>query len=254
MMKEKTVIISIVMPTYNSSDFIVETIKSVLSQGFQNWELLITDDCSTDGTVEVINTHFNDRRIKIAVNAENSGAAVTRNNSIDRSIGDYIAFLDADDLWGSDKLSLQLQLMQDNDYSFTYTAYELIDEGGKKLNRLVDLNNTKSVSYIDMLKKKSTLGCSTVMVKRDVFNDLRMPDIRTGQDYATWLLILKKVGSAFCVNNVLTQYRIVPGSISRNKIKKAKRQWEIYRELEHLSILYSSYCFLFYAYRAVFRK
>lgn len=252
-MKEKTTI-SIVMPTYNSSYFVVKTINSVLSQDFQDWELLITDDCSTDGTVEVIKANFNDERIKVAVNSENSGAAVTRNHSIDRSTGDYIAFLDADDLWKSDKLSLQLKFMQDNDYSFTYTAYELIDKEGEKLNCVVDFNNAESVDYKDMLKKKSTLGCSTVIVKRDVFNDLRMPDIRTGQDYATWLLILKKIGYAFCFNKVLTQYRIVPGSISRNKIKKAKRQWEIYRKFEHLSIIYSCYCFLFYAYRAVFRK
>jgi len=252
-MKEKTTV-SIIMPTYNSSLFVIETIQSVLSQDFQNWELLITDDCSTDGTVELIKSHFNDKRINIAVNAENSGAAITRNSSINRSVGEYLAFLDADDLWSPDKLSLQLKFMQDNEYSFTYTAYELIDKEGEKLNRFVDLNNAKSVAYKDMLKKKSTLGCSTVMVERSVFNNLRMPNIRTGQDYATWLLILKKVGSAFCFNSVLTQYRIVPGSISRNKIKKAKRQWEIYRKLEHLSIVYSSYCFLFYAYRAVFRK
>ena len=105
-----------------------------------------------------------------------------------------------------------------------------------------------------MLKKKATLGCSTVMLRRNAFDDITMPLLRTGQDYATWLKLLKTGQNAYPLIDVLTQYRILPNSISRNKVKKAKRQWQIYREVEKLSLYKSAVSFCFYAWRAVFRK
>ena len=110
------------------------------------------------------------------------------------------------------------------------------------------------ITYENMLRKKATLGCSTVMLRRASFRGLSMPSLRTGQDYATWLKLLRTATNAFPLTDVLTQYRILPNSISRNKIKKAKRQWQIYRQIEELSLIKSTECFIFYAWRAVFRK
>ncbi len=248
-------LISIVTPSYNSEEFINQTYLSIKNQTYINWEWLVTDDCSTDGTLKLLRGFSkNDSRVKVFVNVSNSGAAVSRNNSLDNATGEYIAFIDSDDLWMPEKLSVQLKYMMGDSLSFTFTAYQLISEGGQELGKTVDTFITGGVSYEDMLKKKATLGCSTVMLERCAFNDLKMPLIRTGQDYALWLKLLKTGQVAFVVNTVLTSYRISPNSISRNKVKKACRQWQIYREIEGLSLMHAIVSFGFYAYRAVFKR
>lgn len=248
-------LISIIVPTYNSERYIGETLNSLLKQTYTNFEAVIVDDCSSDDTIDIIKeTIGEDKRFKLIQNKVNSGAAVSRNRAIDNTSGDYIAFLDADDIWNCNKLRSQIEFMSNNGFLFSFTAYELIDAESRPLGTTVDLNNQSKVSYRDMLEKKATLGCSTVMLRRDVFRHLRMPNIRTGQDYATWLQALKDINYAHCLNQVLTQYRITPGSISRNKIKKAKRQWHIYREIENIPLLQSCYYFCHYSFRAVFRK
>lgn len=253
-MSENT-LVSIVTATYNSSKEVTATYESILSQSLSNWEWIVTDDCSTDGTLEVLQELFqNDNRIKILENSENSGAAVSRNKSLKYVKGDFIAFIDSDDIWLPDKLEKQVKFMEENTIDFSFTAYELIDEQGAKLDIRVDTHLTGFVTYEDMLRKKATLGCSTVMLRRNAFKDVFMPLLRTGQDYATWLKLLKTGKNAFPLTNVLTQYRILPNSISRNKIKKAKRQWEIYTQIEKLSLCKSLEYFFFYAWRAVFRK
>lgn len=251
----KKPLFTIIMATYNSMDLIRETIDSILLQSLSDWELLITDDCSSDDTVKLLNQiSAKDNRVKLLTNQINSGAAVSRNNSLKYATGEFIAFLDSDDLWLPDKLEKQLSFMG-SDVDFSFTAYELVDEKGKSLNQTVDTNQSSiTFNYEDMLKKKATLGCSTVMLRRSAFNDISMPLLRTGQDYATWLKLLKTGKAAYLLNEVLTRYRIMPNSISRNKYKKAKRQWQIYRQVEKLSIVKSAVCFSFYAWRAVFRK
>ena len=246
--------VSIITPTYNSSKYIEETIQSVLNQTYTNWELLITDDCSSDNTIQIIEAYqAKDKRIKLFRLETNSGAAVARNNSIAKSKGRFIAFLDSDDLWHFSKLENQLSFMG-QEIDFCFTAYQYMDEYSVRKNKTVDSLQSGSFSYQDMLKKKATLGCSTVILRKKSFDDLNMPLIRTGQDYAMWLKILKSGTNAFVLNKVLTFYRITPNSISRNKLKKAKRQFFIYREIENLSFLTSSYYLIHYAYRAIFRN
>lgn len=248
--------ISIIMPTFNSGDTLVQSIESILSQSYPDWELLITDDCSTDNTFDIIESYQEkDSRIKGFKNNFNSGAAVTRNNSIGKASGEFIAFLDSDDLWLPDKLEKQIAFMKNNKISFSFTAFSTIDSSGHSLGKTVDLQGENiSFSYQDMLKKKATLGCSTVMFKKESFDDFFMPLIRTGQDYALWLKLLKGGSRAYLINEVLTFYRILPNSISRNKLKKCKRQWQIYRDIEKLSLHKAIECFTFYAWRAIFRK
>ncbi|MHA8113308.1 glycosyltransferase family 2 protein [Kosakonia cowanii] len=249
--------VSIITPTYNSINTVLNTYNSIRNQTHTNWEWLVTDDCSEDGTHGLLSAlSENDERIHVFKNPSNSGAAVTRNNSLSQATGEFIAFIDSDDLWLPDKLRKQLEYMSNNDgVDFSFTAYELIDENGNSLNKSVDLQGESfSVDYNDMLKKKATLGCSTVILNKSAFPDISMPLIRTGQDYALWLKLLKSGKRAYLVNQVLTQYRIMPNSISRNKFKKSKRQWSIYREMEKLPLSQSIYCFCYYVWRAVFRK
>ncbi|WP_247141053.1 glycosyltransferase family 2 protein [Escherichia coli] len=250
-------LVSIIMPSFNSANTICEAIDSVIMQTYNNWELLITDDCSTDTTVSLVKSYCeNDDRIKLFQNKINSGAAVSRNYSLENARGEYIAFLDSDDFWFSNKLEVQLEFMKLNrGADFTFTAYELIDASGISKNKFVDLQGENvSVGYLDMLRKKATLGCSTVILKRSAFQEIRMPLLRTGQDYALWLKLLKTGKKAFLINCVLMKYRILPNSISRNKLKKCRRQWQIYRKTEALSLQQSIVSFIFYAWRAVFRR
>ncbi|MEZ9322788.1 glycosyltransferase family 2 protein [Vibrio sp. 10N.286.51.E5] len=247
-------LISIITPTYNSYATILSTYESIKNQDYDNWEWVVTDDCSTDQTVDILKKiAFKDSRVKVFVNDTNSGAAVSRNRCISESNGEFIAFLDSDDLWLPNKLMCQLEFMLEGKYSFSFTSYELIYENGNKIGKVVDKGEVVSVSYQDMLRKKATLGCSTVMLKKSCFRSLSMPNIRTGQDYALWLKLLKQDTNAYLLPVILTEYRIMPNSISRNKIKKAKRQWQIYREIEQLNIIDSTISFFHYAYRAVFR-
>jgi len=246
--------VSIITATFNSSTELLQTYCAIKMQTMTSWEWLVTDDCSSDNTFAVLkDLASKDPRVKVYQNAINSGAAVSRNNSLNYAKGEFIAFIDSDDLWQPRKLEKQLFFMADG-VDFAFTGYDLIDEHGESLNQTVDANQSGAFSYEDMLKKRATLGCSTVMLRRSAFKDISMPLLRTGQDYATWLKLLKTGKKAYLLNDVLTRYRIMPNSISRNKFKKAKRQWEIYREVEKLSLLKSSVCFCFYAWRAVFRK
>jgi glycosyltransferase involved in cell wall biosynthesis len=248
-------LISIITATFNSENEIINTYNSLIAQTIIHWEWLITDDCSTDGTIKLLNgIAEKDTRVKFFKNEENSGAAISRNNSLAHAKGEVIAFIDSDDLWFPNKLEKQLAFMEDNKIDFCFTAYELINEKGVPLGKKVDAQQAGAFTYDDMLRKKATLGCSTVVLRKSAFEDVTMPLLRTGQDYATWLKLLKTGVNAYALNKVLTQYRILPNSISRNKFKKAKRQWQIYREVENLALLKSAVCFSFYAWRAVFRK
>ena len=248
-------LISIITPTYNCENTISETYNSILKQTKSEWEWIVTDDRSTDNTLSILNEiSLTDDRVKVYSNDINSGAAVTRNNSIENSSGVFLAFIDSDDVWNEDKLASQFKFMVQKKIDFSFTAYELVNESGLSLHQFVDLKQLTPLSYEDMLRKKATLGCSTVMLRSKAFEDIAMPLLRTGQDYALWLKLLKGGQKAYPLNVSLTKYRITPNSISRNKFKKALRQWQIYRDIERLNISKSIVCFCFYAWRATFRK
>lgn len=247
-------LVSIITPSYNCSSTLAETATSIFDQTYQHWEWLITDDCSDSQTQELLaQLQAQDSRIKVFYNTVNQGAALSRNQSLSHAQGEFIAFLDSDDLWLPDKLERQVMFMGD-EIDFSFTAYQLIDNHGHLLAKVVDGQQSGTFSYHDMLRKKATLGCSTVMLRRRAFNDLNMPLLRTGQDYALWLKLLKSGAQAHVLAQPLTLYRIMPNSISRNKFKKATRQWQIYRQIEKLSFLTTVYCFVHYAWRAIFRR
>lgn len=246
--------VSIITPTYNSSSYIESAVTSIINQTYTNWELLIVDDCSSDKTLTIASEFAKlDSRITIFRNNKNMGAAAARNLAMSHAKGDFLAFLDSDDIWHPMKLSKQLDFMRKNNIAFSFTSYEVIDRHGVPSGKLIDCASKRVFNYKDMLAKKATLGCSTVMLNRLMVGNISMPSIRTGQDYALWLSILKKGLSAHLLPETLTFYRITPGSISSNKLKKAMRQWFIYREIEKISFTMTCFYFLSYAFRATFR-
>lgn len=242
--------ISIITPSYNSAGFISNTIRSVIDQAVSNWELIIVDDCSTDNSVEVIQSFIDkDPRIKLIQLNENSGAAVARNKGIEAAKGRYIAFLDSDDAWSPDKLEQQLAFMQVNDYPFTFAAYDKVDEAGKVFGHV---GVPDKVTYSDLLKSCS-IGCLTAMYDTEFFGKVYMPLIRKRQDLGLWLKLLKKTKYAYGLNETLGFYKVRKDSISANKKSAALYQWRIYRDIEHLSLIKSFYYFAHYAIRGLLK-
>ncbi len=232
-------LVSIITPSYNSERFISKTIDSVLSQTYQNWEMIIVDDVSTDNSNEIIESYIKkDSRIKLIKLIKNRGPAVARNIAIKEAKGRYIAFLDADDLWHPEKLKKQICFMNANNYGLTYTNYETINENGDKLNTIV--MSPKKLSYNQLLKSNK-IGCLTVIYDIKKIGKIYMPLIKKRQDYGLWLKILKKIDYAYNVNEVLGIYRIMSNSISSNKIDLLKYNYSLFREHEKFSVLKSLY-------------
>ena len=244
-------LVSVITPTHNSSKYIIDTIISIKNQTLEEWELIVVDDCSTDSTIKLVEKEMElDSRIILMKNLSNLGAANSRNRGIRESKGRYIAFLDSDDLWVPDKLKNQVKFMQNNDIAFSFTSYEMIDEEGKKLNKEIKI--PKTINY-DQLLKNTIIGCLTVMLDKKKLKDIEMPNIRTRQDTALWLKILKTGEVAYGLDNCLAQYRKVSNSLSSNKFKMAYKTWRMYRDIEKLSFLKSMYVFLHYTYNS-FKK
>jgi len=252
----KDELVSVIMPAYNSEKYIYESVFSVLNQSHKNIELLITDDCSIDGTQDIIEKIAeNDPRVKYFRLLENSGAAIARNNSLGNARGRYIAFLDADDVWLPGKLETQLAFMQSRQCAFSFTGYSVYYGAGEFEDKVIDSKTPDSINYNDLLMKRCTVGCSTVILDRTMLPKIEMTNIRTGQDYALWLKLLRESdGIAYNLKKRLSGYRVLKGSISRNKFKKAKRQWQIYRQIEKINFFKSLFYEFHYAKNAIFRK
>lgn len=197
-------LVSIITPTWACAAFIAETIKSIQAQNYQNWELLIQDDCSKDNTLEVVKPFMEaDKRINYECNPENSGAAITRNNALRRAKGRWIAFLDSDDLWSEDKLEKQLGFMVKNGYHFSYTGYEEMDEDSNITG--VRLSGPKHVTKLGMFSF-CWPGCLTVMYDREHVGLLQIADIKKNNDYAMWLKVIKKA-DCYLLDECLARYR-----------------------------------------------
>lgn len=232
------------MPTYNCAKFIGETIESVQAQTYSNWEIIIADDCSSDHTKEIVEQYSKkDDRIKYYRLENNSGAAVARTTAMSIAVGNYMAFLDSDDLWTPDKLKQQLAFMEKHDIAFTCTAYEQIDEDGKSLGRVI---KTVPKTDYNRLLLDCPVGNSTVMYNVEKMGKFEVPNIRKRNDDALWLQMLKKEQYIYGLNSVLMKYRIRKNSISSNKIKVIKYHWILYRDIEHLSIARSVFHILYW--------
>ncbi len=241
--------VSIIMPAYNCAEFIGIAIESVIAQTYTNWELIIVDDCSTDGTKELLCRYREkDERIVYIPNSENNGAAYSRNKAIDQASGKYLAFLDSDDVWQPTKLEEQLHFMEKNGYAFSCTAYNKIDENGNDLNNVIP---SVTLNYEGMLKRCP--GNSTVMYNSEMLGKYSIPLIRKRNDYVMWLGIIKKAKMIYGLDKVLSSHRVRTDSLSANKATLVKYQWIVYRDIEKLSIPKSAYLVAFQIYKSIFK-
>ena len=230
-------LVSIIMPSYNTANFIEETINSVLSQTYENWELIIVDDCSSDNTDQVISKYLEDKRIKYLKNSSNSGAAISRNRALEESKGKWIAFLDSDDLWYPEKLEKQIKFMKKNNYHFSYTNYEEIDE--KSVENGVLLTGPKKITKIAMYNY-CWVGCLTVMYDRDKVGLIQIEDIKKNNDYAMWLKVIKKT-DCYLLNETLAKYRKRSGSISNHSyMKLIKWHYKLFKEADNKNVFMAS--------------
>ena len=249
---ENQPLISVIMPCYNMEAFVADSIRSVIGQSYPNWELLITDDASTDGTVDILKAFCEqDQRILIEAKERNSGIADTRNRCIQRAQGRFLAFLDADDLWHPDKLERQLRFMTDKNIGFSYSTYDWIDENGKNMDKFI--NTIGDLEYKGYLCN-TIIGCSTVMIDRSIIGEVVVPRFRTSEDTATWLDILRKGFKAYAIEEPLVSYRIRRKSASSNKLKASSDLWKVYRQNEKLPFFKAVYYFSCYAFNAVKKR
>lgn len=242
--------VTIITPLYNCSEFLDETLNSVLVQTYQNWEVIMVDDCSSDNSVLIAQEFVEkDHRIKLIQLEKNSGAAVARNKAIEAATGRFIAFLDSDDLWMPNKLEKQVQFMLDQNIAFSFSAYEKIDEKGVPFD-IVSV--PEKINYKQLLKT-NVIGCLTAMYDVEQLGKVYMPVNTKREDFATWLTILKQVDYAYGMPDVLAQYRVYASQSSAKKTKMAKENWRLYRDIEKLGLSKSAYYFLHYAVRGVLR-
>ena len=242
-------LVSIIMPNYNSEKFIKATIESVIAQTYKNWELIIVDDCSTDDSLSVIE-QYDDDRIRVLKNEKNSGAAVSRNNAIEAANGRYIAFLDSDDLWDKDKLLMQLNFMNEKQCAFSFTHYYFDKNDGV----LREFSPKKDKYDYKTILKHCYIACPTVIYDSSILGKIFMPvGAVKREDFACWLQILRKNVQAYCLHKSLTTVKIHTDSVSYNKTKMIKYQWNVYRKVEKLSVVKSLYYMAHWAIKGVLK-
>jgi teichuronic acid biosynthesis glycosyltransferase TuaG len=241
-------LVSVIMPAHNCERLLVESVRSVMSQTYREWELRIIDDASTDKTLTVANElACQDSRIHVHSRERNCGVAEARNLGISAATGQYLAFLDSDDLWLPEKLRVQIEFMRSHDVGFSFTRYRRLGHDGH-LHSPIKI--PAKVNY-EMLLKSNVIGCLTVMIDRNKISAVSMPEVRH-EDYVAWLQILKSGYVAFGIQEDLARYRLSSQSVSADKRRSASWTWSIYRQTEKLSFLKSTWCFANYLARAIY--
>lgn len=247
---ENQPLVSIITPMYNSARFISFTIESVLNQTYQNWEMIIVDDCSTDDSKEIVKRYMKEvkdtkntkreKRIKLVELKENVGVSKARNKAIEIAQGKYIAFLDSDDLWKKNKLKKQINFMEDNNFSLSFSGYEKINERGEKLDKIIKIPD--KINYKKLLHS-NYIGCLTSIYNAEQLGKHYVdPKLAKSEDYELWLRIIKKAGYAYGIQDNLAEYRIVGNSLSSNKLNMLKHNWILLRDIEKLSLISALYC------------
>ena len=219
-------LVSIVMPSYNTGQYISDSIESVLKQTYTNWELLIVDDCSTDDTDDVLVPYLQDRRIKYIKNKINSGAAISRNRALREAKGKWIAFLDSDDIWVAEKLEKQIRFMEKNEYAFTFTDYRICLNGSWLPYVCTGPNHITKKKMYDYCY----FSTITVMYDREKVGLIQIANLRKNNDYAMWLKVIEK-SDAYRLSECLSFYIKHDGSVSSgSKLKLIKWHYKLFRE------------------------
>ncbi len=246
-------LVSVITPIYNAQAYLSETLQSVFEQDYENIEIVLVDDCSSDGTdrlvAELQKTHG---QIVYFRQPKNLGAGAARNKALELARGQYVAFLDSDDVWAPQKISRQLELMKRENVPFSYTAIEMMNGKGEILKEKRSIAEKCDYRY---LLKNTIIATSSVVVDRAQLGDFRMPLRRGGQDYATWLMLLRRTDFACGINEALVKYRVASGSLSSNKLKSVKQVWEIQTQDEKIGKISAAInvaCFSFNAFKKYF--
>lgn len=236
-----SVLVSVIMPTFNCGKYITESIDSVINQSVTDWEIQIVDDCSSDNTEEIVKPYLDKYpNIHYCRLKENGGPAVARTEAISKSNGKYCAFLDSDDLWTPDKLEKQIGFMESNNAPFSCTAYNQIDIDGNDLH--VKMVPPVKISYQKCIHLSNPIGNLTAMYDQELLGKFVVPSIKKRNDFALWLQILKKTPYCYGIEDVLGTYRMGrAGSVSHNKVAQAKYHWQLYHEIEQHNIIRSAY-------------
>ena len=243
--------VSVITAAYNCAATIGETIESVQNQSYQNWEMLIVDDRSSDNTVEVVRTYLeSDPRIKLFLLSKNCGAAAARNAAIAEASGRFIAFLDSDDLWKPQKLEKQILFMLQNDYAFTFTAYEVFRKSSDTIRKVYKV--PKCINYKQYLRN-TIIGNLTVIMDKEKISDLKVEQGYL-EDVLTWMHYLKLGYLAYGLNENLASYRASANSKSGNKIKNAGRYFQCLRKVQRLPIFQCVESELCYVVNAVYEE
>lgn len=230
-------LVSIITPLYNAKDYLLETVKSIKNQTYKNWEWYITDDCSTDGSYELaLELTKGDDRIHVQKLPLNSGTAKARNAGLRKAKGQYISFIDADDLWNNDFLEKQIKYLKENNAAFVSSSYLM-----KSIDYECVYEVPDKVTYKDLLKQNTISCLSLVYDAKQCGVELFREDMRKREDYICWLQILKRIPYVVGNKECLATYRILPTSKSRNKRKLIKYQWMVFRKVEKLNWFKSMY-------------
>ena len=244
MNQTKKPLVSVVIPNYNGEKFVEQTIQSALRQTYDNVELILVDDKSTDGSLAILrNWREKDKRIRLIEKQTNTGVALTRNAGIDAAKGEYIALLDNDDLWEEDKIERQVELIQRTKAGMVYCSYDFIDECGQEIGRPFIV--PEQTTYHDMLAK-SVIGCSSILIATDIIKKNKFSGAYYHEDYVLWMKLLEQGIMARGDVKVLMHYRRTAGSRSNSKFFSAKQRWVIYRKALHLGIGKSAVAFFRY--------
>jgi teichuronic acid biosynthesis glycosyltransferase TuaG len=244
-------LVSIITPSWNVEGLIGETIASVQAQSFADWELLIADDCSTDSTAAVIESHAaSDPRIKLIRQPRNGGPALARQAAIEHAQGRFIAFLDSDDLWLPAKLERQIAFAREHRAALSFTAFRRINEDGSVTGRLISV--PASLTY-DQLLRNTAIATLTALVDRDIAGPIAMKN-EGYDDFCLWLSILKSGHVAYGLNEDLARYRVRGVSVSSRRMRAAGWVWYIYRNVERLSLVKSAWCFAHWSARAWLKR
>ena len=227
-MENKKTEVDIILPNFNSFEFIDETVQSIINQKYTNWKLIIVDDNSNQETKSIIKKYEKLKKVKIFWLKKNKGAAYCRNFAINKTNSNFIAFIDSDDVWGKNKLKKQINFMKKNNYSFTYTNYETI--GLKKKNVITP----EKISFEEFIKNTS-IATSTMIVRRNISKGVKFTNSKICEDYFFKCKILKKIKFAYRLNSNLCKYRIRNGSLQSNKLKNFYWIWKINHEYNKLS-------------------
>ena len=228
--KKEKIEVDIILPNYNSSNYIIKTVNSILNQSYKNWKLIIVDDFSDEKTIKILKRNFINKNIKIYFLKKNRGAGFCRNYAIKKSSSPYLAFIDSDDIWEREKLKKQINFMKKNNYSFSYTDYVTFGDKNRKIK------TPKKINFSNFIKN-TAIATSTMIVKRDKINNIKFTNSKICEDYYFKCKLLKKVKYAYCLKKNLTKYRVRKNSLQSSNLQNIYWIYKINREYNKLNFI-----------------